>query len=107
MKCPTCSAKMVWGRLGIEHRSGRLIELPDSSGPGSISPGPGVISLFFWAPGSERVEIERMSALRCEACGTVVICDETECLACGAVMATGVTVCPQCGWTYEVPSPPP
>ena len=90
---------MVWGRLDIERRgSGLPIELPDSSGPGSIS-------LFFRAPRSERVEIEQKSALRCEACGTVVICDETQCLACGAVMATGVTVCPQCGWTYEAPSP--
>jgi len=97
---------MVWGVLSIEHRSGGLIERLDS-GPGGIRPGPDVITLFFQAPGSGRVEIDRMSALRCEACGTVVICDETECLACGAVMATGVTVCPQCGWTYEAPPPSP
>ena len=92
---------MVWGLLDIEHR-GLSTQLE-----GSISLGSGVVGgtgLFFRAPGSERVEIEQKSALRCEACGTVVICDETQCLACGAVMATGVTVCPQCGWTYEATS---
>jgi hypothetical protein len=95
MNCPTCNRNMLWGRFSIEQ------SIPHLGGEGS---------LFFRAPGGERVAIEQATGFRCEACGTVLMCKSTvndteaPCLGCGAVMAPGVTVCPQCGWTYEAPS---
>jgi hypothetical protein len=84
MKCPTCRAEMVWGRLGIVQEG-----------------------VFFRAPGRQQVPIDQKTGFRCEECETVVICKSTPndteapCLECGAVMAPGETVCAKCGWTYK------